>query len=137
MEVGFRFWLEKDGKPVMGKGGYEILKAVDKFKSLSKASRELRMSYRFVWDYIRRMERILGEKVVESERGGAEGGKTELTTLGKELLKIYESFEKIFSSVLNCVEGMVERVENDRIIVRVEGNVFRAGDRVRVLKVMT
>ncbi len=136
MEIGFRFWIEKDGKPVMGKGGYEILKAVDKFQSLSKASRELGMSYRFMWDYLRRMERTLGEKVVESERGGVEGGRTKLTPLGKKLIETYESFEKILNSVLSGVKGIVEGVESDRIVVKVESNIFSVGDIVVLSKVM-
>jgi molybdate transport system regulatory protein len=136
MEIGFRFWIEKDGKPVMGKGGYEILKAVDKFQSLSKASKELGMSYRFMWDYLRRMEKTLGEKVVESERGGVEGGRTKLTPLGKKLVETYESFEKILNSVLSGVKGVVESVEGDKIVVRVESNIFSAGDVVVLSKVM-
>ena len=136
MEIGFRFWIEKDGKPVMGKGGYEILKAVDKFQSLSKASKELGMSYRFMWDYLRRMEKTLGEKVVESERGGVEGGRTKLTPLGKNLVETYESFERILNSVLSGVKGVVESVEGDKIVVRVESNIFSAGDVVVLSKVM-
>ena len=136
MEVRLRFWIEKDGKHVMGKGGYEILKAVDKFKSISRASRELNMSYRFVWNYIRRMEKNLGGRVVESERGGVEGGRTILTDLGRELLKVYEYFDGLFSSVLNCVFGVVEGVEGDEVVVRVECNRFKVGDRVFVSKVV-
>jgi len=45
MEICLRFWVEVNGKSVIGRGGYEILKAIDKFESISKASKALGMSY--------------------------------------------------------------------------------------------
>ncbi len=135
MEVRFRFWIEHEGKAVMGRGGYEILKGIDEFKSISKTSKKLGMSYRFIWDYIRRMEGILGEKVVESERGGSEGGRTVLTPLGKALIETYERFERILNSALKGYRGVVEGVEGDRIVVRLKGGEFEEGNDVVVFKV--
>ncbi len=134
MEVCLRFWIEMNGKSVMGRGGYEILKAIDEFKSISKASKALGMSYRFVWNYIKRIESVLGEKVVESERGGVEGGKTELTSTGRKLLKLYDDFERTLKSALNGVRGRVERVEGGRIVVSIERCVFNVGDEVSIFK---
>ena len=48
MELRWRLWFEKDGMHVMGKGGAKILKAIEKHGSISKACKELGMSYRFV-----------------------------------------------------------------------------------------
>ncbi|MFO7967054.1 MAG: winged helix-turn-helix domain-containing protein [Archaeoglobaceae archaeon] len=93
MELKWRFWFEKDGKPVMGKGGAEILKAIEQQGSISQAAKSLGMSYRFVWNYLEKMEKRTG-KVVERERGGKSGGKTTLTPLGKSLLEQYSKVEK-------------------------------------------
>ncbi|PLC68114.1 hypothetical protein B7L70_05120 [Vulcanisaeta sp. EB80] len=41
---------------MIGPGGYDILKAIDETGSISGAARRLGMSYRFVWNYIDKMD---------------------------------------------------------------------------------
>ena len=133
MRICLKFWIEKDGRHVIGRGGYEILKSIERCGSISKASKELGMSYRFVWNYVRRMERVLGEKIVISKRGGIEGGETRLTDLGRELIETFEKYERIFESVPDAVEGVVENVKDSEITIRVRDK-FERGDRVLILK---
>ncbi len=90
----FKLWLEFEGKPVIGRGGYVILKVIDEEGSLQKAAQRLRMSYRYLWGYIRKMEKTLGISLVERSRGGKEKGKAELTREGRLLLEKYEELEK-------------------------------------------
>ncbi len=111
MRIRFKVWIEKDSKFLLGKGGYEILKAIDRFGSVSEASKSLGMSYKFVWSYIRRIESVLGEKVVEMKRG--KGGGAYLTPLGKSLVETYEVVEDMINSALielgcSCGEGCVK-----------------------------
>ncbi|MEM2419995.1 MAG: hypothetical protein QXL38_03305 [Candidatus Bathyarchaeia archaeon] len=50
---------------------------------------------------MKRIERILGQPVVETYQGGkAGGGGVKLTTLGKELLKEYKRVERLLNKVL-------------------------------------
>lgn len=104
MKLKWRFWFEKDGKPVLGKGGAEILKAIDEYGSISKAARSLGMSYRFVWNYIEKMENRLG-KVVERERGGRGGGGAELTELGRTILEKYYKVQKELEEISKSFES--------------------------------
>jgi len=83
-----KIWLEYKGKPLIGKGGAQILEQIEKEHSISKAAKKLGMSYRYVWNYIKKIEEALGNPVVQTYRGGkAGGGGARLTKLGKELLK--------------------------------------------------
>jgi len=41
-----KVWLEYKGKPILGKGGADILEAIKKEKSISKAAKKVGMSYR-------------------------------------------------------------------------------------------
>ncbi len=100
MEVKFRIWVEKDGEHVIGRGGARILRAIKEEGSISAASRKLGMSYKYVWDYLRRMERVVG-KVVESSKGGKTGGKSVLTEKGEEVLRLYELYEKLVEAVIS------------------------------------
>lgn len=90
LEFTYKLWISIDGKPVIGPGGAKILKAIDRLGSISKASRELGMSYRFIWGYIRRVEEEFGFKIVSSVRGGESGGGTRLTSMGKIVLEALE-----------------------------------------------
>lgn len=100
-KISCKIWLEYDGKPLIGKGGAEILEKIEECNSISRAARELNMSYRYLWSYIKRIEEILGEPVVKTYRGGrAGGGGAELTELGRQLLMEYRRVEKLLAAIL-------------------------------------
>src|SRR4030067_2138050 len=83
-----KIWIEYRGKPIVGKGGAEILRAIDAEKSLSKAAEKLGMSYRYVWNYIQKIQSVLRETVVDTYKGGKTGGGgANLTVVGKALLE--------------------------------------------------
>jgi molybdate transport system regulatory protein len=86
----FKFWIEFEGKRVLGKGGAAILEQIKKEGSISKAAKKLGMSYRYVWNYLDEVRKITGESVVETFKGGKSGGGgARLTELGKYLLREY------------------------------------------------
>ncbi|MEM2127699.1 MAG: LysR family transcriptional regulator [Candidatus Bathyarchaeia archaeon] len=99
-QLSCKIWLEYRGKPLIGKGGAEILEQVEMEQSISKAAKKLGMSYRYVWSYLKRMERTLGEPVIETHRGGSGGGGARLTRVGKELLEEYKGIENNLRKVL-------------------------------------
>jgi molybdate transport system regulatory protein len=101
-------WIEYKGNPLIGKGGAEILEAIDKEKSISKAAETLSMSYRYVWNYIQEIQNAMEEKIVETYKGGKlGGGGAKLTDLGKSLLGEYKQVEIYLDKVLSdpeCLE---------------------------------
>ena len=59
------------------------------------------MSYRYVWNYIQKIEKAVGEPIVETHKGGKTGGGgAQLTELGKNLLAEYRQLEGYLSDVL-------------------------------------
>ena len=101
-------WLEYKGKPLIGKGGAEILETIDKDNSISKAAQTLGMSYRYVWNYIHEIQDVMEEQIVETYKGGKSGGGgAKLTDLGKSLLGEYKQAEIYLDKVLSdprCLE---------------------------------
>ncbi len=95
-KVKFKVWLEKDGEIVMGLGREKLLKAIKKHGSISKAAKEVGISYKKAWSYIKAMEERLGKKLVETKIGGAGGGGSKLT---EEAEKLIEEFDKIIERV--------------------------------------
>jgi len=136
MELKWRIWFEKDGRRVIGKGGANILKAIRDHGSISKASKALGMSYRFVWSYLNEIERAIGGRVVEKERGGSDKGGTKLTKLGLELLRRYEKAERLIDGVLSrSISGEVVEVEDGKVVIELDSDCdLRKGDRVVVLR---
>lgn len=100
-KLSCKIWIEYEGKPLIGKGGAEILKQIDEMESIYKAAKKLGMSYRYVWSYLKRVEKTLGEPIMETYRGGkVGGGGAKLTKLGKELLEEYKRYEKYLNKAI-------------------------------------
>ncbi len=90
-ELKLKIWLEREGKFVMSDGRAKLLRMIKETGSLSKSAKEMAMSYRHAWGVLHRISQGAGGKVVESTRGGKEGGVTRLTPFGEEVLREYEN----------------------------------------------
>lgn len=132
-----KVWIEYEGTPLLGKGGAEILEAIRREKSISKAAKKTGMSYRYVWSYLAKISKVLQEPIVETHRGGkAGGGGAKLTKLGENLLKEYRRVESYVGEILvdeeyweaaglkisarNRLEGMVKHVEKGDVIAKIK-----------------
>jgi molybdate transport system regulatory protein len=95
-------WIEYNGKPLIGKGGAEILETIDRENSISKASEVLGMSYRYVWNYIQEIQNTMDQPIVETFKGGKSGGGgAHLTDSGRSLLGEYKQVESYLNRVLS------------------------------------
>jgi len=132
-----KIWLEYKGEPVLGRGGADILEAIKKEKSISKAAKTIGMSYRYVWNYLARIEKTLDEPIIETFKGGKSGGGgAKLTLLGENLLKEYKRVEDYVGEILgdeeyweavglkisarNRFRGIVKEVEKGVITAKVK-----------------
>ncbi len=103
----FRLYLDADGERVLGKGGAQILEAVDEHGSIAMAAEELDMSYKFVWDYLGRMNQRLKRPMIMTRRGGTRhrkrkgGGGTTLTPLARTLLRDFKATEMLVRRMLS------------------------------------
>ena len=99
--------IEHQGKPILGKGGAEILREIEAQQSLTKAAEKLGMSYRYVWNYVQKIHKALGETVVETYKGGKTGGGgAKLTVVGKALLDEYMRLEGCLGEFLACTSTL-------------------------------
>jgi len=136
-KISCKIWLEHKGKPIIGKGGAEILQAIKENKSISKTAKKLGMSYRYVWNYIEKINRALGRPVIKTFRGGRHGGGgTVLTELGESLLREYRRMEAYVGGILadeecweavglkisarNRLKGLVKEVDMGKVAAKVK-----------------
>lgn len=87
MQIKSKVWLEESGELVFGAGKATILEAIAKTGSINKAAKEMNMSYRHAWSYIRSAENRIGAPLLIIAKGGIGGGGARLTGYAKDLLK--------------------------------------------------
>lgn len=84
----------KAGKDIaLGPGKVDLLEAIESTGSISAGARELGLSYRRAWDLVDTMNHCFKHPLVERVKGGKGGGGAQLTSEGRELLKLYRTME--------------------------------------------
>jgi molybdate transport system regulatory protein len=99
IKPAFKLWFQIGGDYVFGEGAYELLEQIREKKSISAAAKATRMSYRYAWAHIREIEEHLGESIVKTQKGGKQGGKTEITEAGLSLLTNYRRLKELMTEV--------------------------------------
>jgi len=152
LKVNFKLWLEKEGGPVIGQGGVKLLEEIHKTGSLQTAIRNLGISYRYAWGYLKKMERVVGEPVIKSFKGGFKGGGgTEVTSKGLEIIKIYNRFETYLVSALrnptlweayglktdemNEINGVVEKIRLGEDVAEITVHVSEPPEIISIITV--
>jgi molybdate transport system regulatory protein len=84
-----------------GPGKADLLQAIEKSGSITKAAEELGMSYMRAWTLIRTMNRCFNEPLVDAVRGGTRGGGgARLTATGREVLALYREMDEECTEVI-------------------------------------
>jgi molybdate transport system regulatory protein len=87
-------FFNMDAKSFIGHGRIDLLERIDRFGSISKAAKSIKMSYKAAWDAVDAMNNIAKEPIVERETGGKGGGGTRLTPFGRELIAAFKQAEE-------------------------------------------
>lgn len=108
LAIKSKIWIEdENGDMVFGSGRLRILKAVREHGSILAAAKELHMSYRAVWGKIKATEERLGQSLLTRRAGGAQGGGSELTPLGKALLERFDQLQMLTEKTADSIfEGL-------------------------------
>jgi len=94
--INYKVWLEQGGKPLLGAGRYRLLKNIGRTGSLKQSAAAVGISYKTAQNYIGRIEKRLGRKIVVTQKGGDAGGSTHLTDEGRNLIAKYSEAEARF-----------------------------------------
>lgn len=79
-----------DDKAIFLEKRIELLEAIERYGSMSKACSAINMSYKNAWDSIDAINNLSPKLVVQKETGGKGGGGTTLTEYGKNLITSYK-----------------------------------------------
>ncbi|CDN93011.1 winged helix-turn-helix domain-containing protein [Agrobacterium tumefaciens] len=84
----------------LGHGKIELMELIVETGSISAAGRAMDMSYRRAWLLVDALNHMFKQPVIESQRGGKQGGGAALTAFGTELLERYRGMEKRMNEAL-------------------------------------
>lgn len=91
--VQFRLRAYRGESIAVGPGKIALLEAIAQTGSISAAARQIGMSYRRAWLLIDEVNLALKSPAVDTSTGGARGGGTALTPVGRALVKRYRAIE--------------------------------------------
>ncbi|HEV3005097.1 MAG TPA: LysR family transcriptional regulator, partial [Pirellulales bacterium] len=91
--VGVRVWIERHGRALLGPGRLELLEAIDQWRSISAAAREIGMSYRRAWLLVQSINDAADGPLVEAAVGGLQGGGARLTNRGRHAAGMFRQLQ--------------------------------------------
>lgn len=87
--VGARLRVYLHSDFAIGPGKADLLEGIRDTGSIAAAGRRMKMSYKRAWYLVDDMNRHFSTPVVETAKGGRDGGGAALTALGEEVLERY------------------------------------------------
>jgi molybdate transport system regulatory protein len=87
--------IDLDDHGSFGPGKAHLLELIDELASLRQAASAMEMSYRQAWLLIKAAESTFGAPLIETTTGGARGGGSRLTNLGREVVARYRAIEAV------------------------------------------
>ena len=123
--------LRRADKAFLGGDRIDLLEAIDRFGSITRAAREVGVSYKTAWDAVDAMNNAAERPLVERAAGGLGGGGTVLTDEGKETVRLYRVLQEEHQEFIKRLEGRLGDVGRfysllRRVAMRVSArNVFQ------------
>lgn len=101
-------WIEGPNGALIGSGRMGLLERIHEHGSISKAAREMKMSYRQAWELVDSMNKEAKKVLVEATSGGVGGGGAKVTAEGLRIMKYFRDvlarFEKFKEEELKRIE---------------------------------
>jgi molybdate transport system regulatory protein len=95
-----------------------LLEAIDRFGSITRAAREVGISYKTAWDAVDAMNNAAEKPLVHRSAGGVGGGGTLLTEEGRETVRLYRVLQEEHQKFIQRLEGRLGDVPRFYSLVR-------------------
>ena len=98
-----RIWVEStDEQRFIGIGRLELLTHIQALGSITKAARQMGMSYKRAWDLVSSLNAQAARPLVQTQAGGKRGGGAELTPEGRQLIQEFWTLQERFQEFLRA-----------------------------------
>jgi molybdate transport system regulatory protein len=100
-------WLDRKGQILAGANRIELLEAIDRLGSITRAAKAVGLSYKSAWDNVEAMNNLAELPLLVRSTGGARGGGSHLTEHGRELVRLYRLLESGYLRLLGQMQAQV------------------------------
>lgn len=107
-KIKFKCWIEENEEKFYGPGPNELLKAIQKEGSLSKAAQQMHMSYKKAWDIVQRLNQHSVEALVIMKKGGQHGGGAEITPHALKIIEEYENLQEKMNGLIHQQKELIK-----------------------------
>jgi len=99
-KIGGKLWIECNGQKIFGPGPVELLALIEQTGSISKAAKEMNMSYKKAWEIINALNELVAHPLVTTQSGGEKGGGSVITDDAKKLIEYHKQLRERFEAFL-------------------------------------
>ena len=107
-EVKGNIWIEGPNGTLIGLGRMKLLSNIQKFGSISEASRNMNMSYRQAWEAVDAMNKESKKVLITTASGGVGGGGAKITEEGIRILQNFVELQERFDKFKAQETGQLE-----------------------------
>lgn len=118
IELQGSVWMMAGGEHLGGKGRIELLAAIADSGSITAAAKAVGMSYKAAWNAIDTMNNLAGEPLVERLAGGKGGGGTRLTARGAQLVRNFNTIERVHQEFVEQLNRQAGGIAGDASLIR-------------------
>ena len=93
--LNLKLRIYNDAEIAYGPGKAELLLAIHTTGSISKAAKQMNISYRRAWQLVDTMNRNFISPLVTTQTGGSHGGGAQVTAFGLEVVEKYQQMQTI------------------------------------------
>ncbi|WP_419771006.1 MAG: TOBE domain-containing protein [Candidatus Marinarcus sp.] len=125
-DVDGNIWIKKGDRGFVGRGRIELLQNIQIYGSISKAAKEMKMSYKAAWDSVDIMNKLSNKPLVTKVTGGKGGGGTVITAYAKELIQAYLEISSLYKNYFKTLgdsfnEQISDEAYEEPIFCRLSG----------------
>ncbi len=127
-DVDGNIWIKKNNRNFIGRGRVELLQNIQLHGSISKAAKQMKMSYKAAWDSVDIMNKLSNKPLVTKVTGGKGGGGTVITSHAKELIQAFLEIESLHKNYFHTLknafnERIVDENSEEPVFSRLNGNI--------------
>jgi len=124
-------FLLTDSEQAFAASQIELLRAVDECGSISRAAKQVGISYKTAWDRIDAMNNLANQPMVTRSAGGARGGGTALTEFGRDIVRGFEALREEHRHFVDRLGHRVRSVSDVAHFIRSGSMVTSARNQFR------
>ena len=108
--LNYKLWLSSvTGEGILEEDRYKLLQLIKEKGSLKAAAEIMNISYRKAWGDLKKAEELLGYDLITRQRGGKDGGQSQLTP---KAIKLLEAYDMLHTKMDDAVEEAYEDFKN-------------------------